>query len=105
MAQHERPRRSDLRRTHVIPHLGPAARSRRVAVREREDLVVARLGTLAPQLDGEPTPEFRTATRARLVAMAAVRQPTPASVTPSKRALAAAAAAPARRRSRMTAAL
>jgi hypothetical protein len=41
----------------------------------RDDLVVTRLRRLASSLDGEPDPEFRAATRARLVAMAAVRTP------------------------------
>ena len=40
-----------------------------------DDGVVARLHALAPHLDGEPDPAFRAATRARLVAMAAVRSP------------------------------
>jgi Domain of unknown function (DUF5667) len=53
-------------------------RTRPSAVRDREEAVVARLTALAPSLDGEPDPRFRTATRARLVAMAAVRSPEPA---------------------------
>lgn len=56
----------------------PAAPSRRAAVPGREEAVVARLRTLSTALDGEPDPQFRAATRARLVAMAAVRQPAPA---------------------------
>lgn len=56
----------------------PAAPSRRAAVPDREEAVVARLRTLGTALDGEPSPQFRAATRARLVAMAAVRQPAPA---------------------------
>lgn len=72
----------------------------------REDLVVARLHALAPDLDGEPDPEFRAATRARLVAMAAVRSPAPAPVSPWKRLVARAEdAAPSRWRSRLTAGL
>jgi Domain of unknown function (DUF5667) len=88
----------------VIPHLGPAVRSRRAAVREREELVVGRLQELAPRLDGEPDPDFRAATRARLVAMAAVRQPATAPAPPLKRLLTA-PAAPARWRTRLTAGL
>jgi hypothetical protein len=53
----------------------PAAGGRRAAVREREEAVVASLRSLGPALDGEPDPAFRAATRARLVAMAAVRTP------------------------------
>jgi hypothetical protein len=57
-------------------------------VQDREDAVVARLHALAPSLDGEPDPAFRAATRARLVAMAAVRTPEPAPVSGLKRFLA-----------------
>ena len=57
-------------------------------VQDREDAVVARLHALAPSLDGEPDPAFRAATRARLVAMAAVRTPEPAPVSGLKRVLA-----------------
>ncbi len=53
----------------------PAPAPRRAVVRDREDAVVGRLRTLGTALDGEPDPQFRAATRARLVAMAAVRQP------------------------------
>src|SRR4051812_30691357 len=60
-----------------------------VSVRDREELVVARLQALAPQLDGEPDPDFRAATRSRLVAMAAVRSPEPEPVSGLKRLLAA----------------
>ena len=60
-----------------------------MSVRDREELVVARLQALAPQLDGEPDPAFRAATRARLVAMAAVRSPEPEPVTGLKRLLTA----------------
>jgi hypothetical protein len=78
-----------------------------VSVRHREDAVVAALHELAPHLDGEPDPAFRAATRARLVAMAAVRSPDPEPVTGFKRLLAARAedAAPARWRTRLTAGL
>jgi hypothetical protein len=55
----------------------------------RDDLVVAALQRLAPHLDGEPDPAFRAATRARLVAMAAVRSPEPEPVSGLKRLLAA----------------
>src|SRR3954447_1096754 len=60
-----------------------------MTVRDREDAVVAALQQLAPHLDGEPDPAFRAATRARLVAMAAVRSPQPEPVTGLKRVLAA----------------
>ena len=78
-----------------------------MSVRDREDAVVAALQQLAPHLDGEPDPAFRAATRARLVAMAAVRTPAPEPVTGFKRLLAARAedAAPSRWRTRMTAGL
>jgi uncharacterized membrane protein YgcG len=71
----------------------------------RDDLVVARLNELAPHLDGEPDPAFRAATRARLVAMAAVRTSGPEPVTGLRRLLAGRApdSAPARWRSRLTA--
>jgi hypothetical protein len=78
-----------------------------VNVRNDEDVVVARLQALAPHLDGEPDPAFRAATRSRLVAMAAVRTPEPARVSPLRRLLAhgpADAALP-RWRSRLTAGL
>jgi hypothetical protein len=76
-----------------------------MSVRDREEMVVAGLQALAPQLDGEPTPEFRAATRARLVAMAAVRTPAPEPVSWLTRLLAGRApdAAPARWRTRATA--
>lgn len=78
-----------------------------MSVRDREEAVVARLHELAPHLDGEPDPAFRAATRARLVAMAAVRTPAPEPVTGFKRLLAARAAdaPPARWRARLTAGL
>jgi hypothetical protein len=76
------------------------------AGRAREDTVVPRLHALAPQLDGEPDPAFRAATRARLVAMAAVRSPAPAAVPVWKRLTTRTEGiAPARRRSRLTAGL
>ncbi|MGY1641157.1 DUF5667 domain-containing protein [Geodermatophilus sp. SYSU D00703] len=69
---------------------GPApTRSRRAAVREPEDSVVGRLQALATALDDGPDPAFRAATRERLVAMAAVRTPEPASRTRPRRLLAA----------------
>jgi hypothetical protein len=73
----------------------------------REEMVVARLHALAPHLDGEPDPAFRAATRARLVAMAAVRTPAPAPASGLGRLLAVRApdVAPARWRSRLTAGL
>lgn len=56
-----------------------------MSVRDHEDVLVARLQELAPHLDGEPDPAFRAATRQRLVAMAAVRSPAPAPVSPFRR--------------------
>jgi hypothetical protein len=48
----------------------------------RDDMIVTRLRRLASLLDGEPDPAFRAATRARLVAMAAVRTPAPRNPPP-----------------------
>jgi len=78
-----------------------------VSVYEREEAVVARLHGLAPHLDGEPDAAFRAATRARLVAMAAVRTPGPAPVSGLQRVLAVRTPdiRPARWRSRLTAGL
>ncbi|SDO38828.1 DUF5667 domain-containing protein [Geodermatophilus sp. DSM 45219] len=50
---------------------------RRAAVRDQEDAVLARLRQLSADLDDAPDPAFRSATRDRLVAMAAVRAPRP----------------------------
>lgn len=74
---------------------------------DREDAVVTRLHQLAPHLDGEPDPAFQARTRARLVAMAAVRTPEPAPASPVQRLLAVRApdVAPSRWRSRLTAGL
>jgi hypothetical protein len=74
-------------------------------VRTSEDAVVARLQALAPHLDGEPDPDFRTATRARLVAMAAVRSPAPAPGSPLRRVLTDGVPAAPRWRARLTAGL
>src|SRR4051812_49590322 len=70
-------------------------------------MVVARLHALAPHLDGEPDPDFRAATRARLVAMAAVRTPDPAPVSRVRRLLSPRVvdAAPSRWPTRLTAGL
>jgi hypothetical protein len=77
-----------------------------MSVRDRDDLVVARLHELAPHLDGEPDPAWQATTRARLVAMAAVRSPEPAPVSPVRRFLSRAEdAAPSRWRGRLTAGL
>ena len=78
-----------------------------MSVRDREDALVARLHALAPHLDGEPAAEFRAATRARLVAMAAVRAPAPEPVSGFRRLLAVRAsdATPSRFRTRLTAGL
>ena len=80
-------------------------RGTQMSVRDREDAVIARLHSLAPHLDGEPDPEFRAATRARLVAMAAVRSPAPEPISPLRRLLTEGSAAPARWRTRLTAGL
>jgi hypothetical protein len=90
----------------VIPQNGSASRGR-TALGDPEDAVVARLEGLAVALDGEPDAAFRAATRARLVAMAAVRQPIPAqrSRLASLRSSRTATAAPARWRRRLTAGL
>ena len=73
----------------------------------RDDMVVARLRRLAPSLDGEPDPGFRPATRARLVAMAAVRTPVPVPASGLRRLLAGRApdASSLRWRARLTAGL
>jgi hypothetical protein len=88
-------------------HRGPALQSRRAAVRDREGALLERLTELGTALDGEPDPGFRATTRARLVAMAAVR--TPAEDLPGarrpRRAPAPGASALARWRGRLTAGL
>ena len=92
----------------MSPHDGPVATGHRAAVRDREEAVVARLRSLGTAIDGEPDPDFRAATRARLVAMAAVRTAQPAQPPPVWRrllALRAEDAAPARWRGRLTAGL
>ena len=76
-----------------------------MTVRDREDAVIARLHSLAPHLDGEPDPAFQAATRARLVAMAAVRTPAAPPLSPLRRLVAEGVAAPARWRTRLTAGL
>jgi Domain of unknown function (DUF5667) len=77
-----------------------------MSVRDRDDLVVARLHELAPHLDGEPDPAWQARTRARLVAMAAVRSSEPAPGSPIRRLLSRAEdAAPSRWRARLTAGL
>jgi hypothetical protein len=82
------------------------------AHRATEEGVVARLEALSTEYAATPDEEFRAATRARLVAMAAVRTPEPAGRRPSVRAvalrrlLAGATDAPAARwRTRLTAGL
>jgi hypothetical protein len=93
----------------VSLHDGPAAGGRRAAVRERRATADAALETrlrgLGPALDGEPDPAFRAATRARLVAMAAVRSPAPAALTGWRRLLSLRADTAPRRRTRLTAGL
>ncbi|WP_051684321.1 hypothetical protein [Blastococcus sp. URHD0036] len=54
------------------------AHSRSAVARDRDEAVVTRLQSLSTALDDEPGADFRAATRARLVAMAAVRSPEPA---------------------------
>jgi len=77
-----------------------------VSVRDREEAVIARLHELTPHLDGEPDPAFRAATRARLVAMAAVRTAEPAPASGLRRLLARADdLTPSHWRSRLTAGL
>src|SRR5688500_10784779 len=94
---------SGVRRRRAPPHRGcPGAQ---MSVRDREDAVIARLSTLAPHLDGAPDPDFRAATRARLVAMAAVRTPAPPPVSPLRRFLTDGVPASARWRRRLTAGL
>jgi hypothetical protein len=90
----------------VIARIGSAVHDRSAAD-DREAAVVSRLQDLAPALDGEPDDDFRTATRARLVAMAAVRSPAPEPVSPVRRLLAGRStdALPARWRTRLTAGL
>jgi hypothetical protein len=85
-----------------------AASPRRAARRGDDEAgVVAMLQELAPQLDVDPDPAFRAATRQRLVAMAAVRTPEPARPSPLRRLLAVRApdTAPTRWRTRATAGL
>ncbi|WP_051515812.1 DUF5667 domain-containing protein, partial [Candidatus Blastococcus massiliensis] len=93
----------------MTTHESNAAPPRRAALRgdEADAQVVALLERLAPELDVEPDPAFRMATRQRLVAMAAVRSPEPARPSGLRRLLAARASdLPAPRwRSRMTAGL
>ncbi|MCF6736636.1 DUF5667 domain-containing protein [Blastococcus sp. KM273129] len=69
--------------------------------------VIARLESLADQLDTGPDPQFRSRSRARLVAMAAVRTPEPAPRSLRHRLLAARAVdrPPSRWRGRITAGL
>ncbi|MGY1721648.1 DUF5667 domain-containing protein [Blastococcus sp. SYSU DS0533] len=69
--------------------------------------VVARLEALADQLDTAPDPQYRSRARARLVAMAAVRTPEPATRPLRRRLLAARAVdrPPSRWRGRITAGL
>lgn len=93
----------------MTAHESNAASSGRAALRgdEQEARVVTMLQELAPHLGAEPDPEFRRATRQRLVAMAAVRTPEPARPSALRRLLAARAGdAPAGRwRTRATAGL
>ncbi|MGY1843506.1 DUF5667 domain-containing protein [Modestobacter sp. SYSU DS0875] len=63
----------------MVQHDDATAAARRAAgpPRTAEDLVLARLEGLAEEHAARPDPAFRAATRARLVAMAAVREPSP----------------------------
>ncbi|WP_369257899.1 DUF5667 domain-containing protein [Geodermatophilus amargosae] len=72
-----------------------AGASRRASVHGRAAALEDRLRALATDLDDEPSPDFRAATRARLVAMAAVRSPQP---EPRRGLARLAAARPVRRR-------
>jgi hypothetical protein len=69
----------------VKPLIGTGGTTPRVA--DEEEALIARLSTLAPALDGEPNPEWQETTRARMMAMAAVRTPEPA-VSPLRRLVA-----------------
>lgn len=92
----------------MTTHESDAAPSRRAAPGTDETTgVVTLLHELAPHLDVEPDPAFRQATRQRLVAMAAVRTPEPARLSPLRRLLTGRAPdAPAGRwRTRVTAGL
>ncbi|SDC13083.1 hypothetical protein SAMN05660690_0638 [Geodermatophilus telluris] len=62
----------------MSPSHDAAGSPRPASVRDREAALEARLRALAADLDDGPAPGFRAATRARLVAMAAVRPPAPA---------------------------
>ena len=90
----------------MIARIGSAVHDRGTAD-ARDAVVVARLQALAPGLDGEPDADFRTATRARLVAMAAVRSPAADPVSPVRRLVAGRSpdAVPARWGTRLTAGL
>ncbi|PRY52122.1 hypothetical protein LY71_101499 [Geodermatophilus tzadiensis] len=79
-----------------------AAGSRRASVRDREEALETRLRALAADLDTGPAPDFRAATRARLVAMAAVR---PRGPVPRRGLRALLGPRRAARRSRLTAAV
>jgi hypothetical protein len=72
---------------------------------DTEAELVARLTTLARALDGEPDPGWENRTRARLVAMAAVRTPEPERASPLRRLLARREGRPAVWRTRLTAGL
>jgi len=92
----------------VNAHTGSHAAPRRGArVRAREEALIGRLGELGTALDGEPDAAFRAATRARLVAMAAVRTPEPVGKARARRWLGPTAVETAARRwrSRFTAGL
>ena len=90
----------------MIARIGSAVHDRGAAD-DRDAVAVAQLQGLAPALDGEPDADFRTATRARLVAMAAVRSPAAEPVSPVRRLLAGRSpeAVPAGWRTRLTAGL
>jgi Domain of unknown function (DUF5667) len=89
----------------VTPHDDVPAAVGRCAVVREEDPLVARLRTLGTALDGEPSPAFREATRARLVAMAAVRSPAPPRSRLQRLLAARPGARAPRRRTRLTAGL
>ncbi|MCW2508128.1 MAG: hypothetical protein JWP68_1276, partial [Modestobacter sp.] len=59
----------------MLHHRGTSGHSRSHAGTAVEDALVERLRSLESELAAAPDVDFRAATRARLVAMAAVREP------------------------------
>jgi Domain of unknown function (DUF5667) len=85
----------------VNTHTGARASAPGTTV--RDEALIARLTALAPALDGDPDPEWQARTRARMVAMAAVRTPEPVPVSPLRRVFARAEDTRSAWRSRLTA--